>query len=263
MNKNKNVFMDAIKDIHRNCLKQVNPIINKEDWNKSNDQYGLPPHAYPLINLPIDNNLTYADLLAYLSNKYLKKNIKYVEIGVSVLKTFFQMCNSLKNSDLYAFDINQINPVVEKKFEKLDEHDNIKTYNYETNKLHYFKGDIFNHKQLNDFEKYLSGKVNVIFSDAHHSGEGLKSEYDNLIQNILAEEYILYYDDLENVNMRKVFFEIGKKEKNKNKKVQIALIKINSWLGNHQHQHLNGVITTLDLKKIFQSDNILIPVQWF
>ena len=43
MNENKNLFMEAIKDIHRNCLKQVNPIINKEDWNTLRDKLGVLP----------------------------------------------------------------------------------------------------------------------------------------------------------------------------------------------------------------------------
>ena len=252
-----------MQSIKRNCLKHVNPIIEKKDWENSNDNYGLPSHAYPLINLPIDNKLTYADLLSYLSNFYITKKIKYVEIGVSVLKTFFQISNSLTNSELYAYDINEINAVVERKYEKLNSIDNIKVYKYNNNNIHYFRGDIFNDKQLNNFEKYLSGKVNVIFSDAHHSGEGLKNEYDKLIKNVLDDEFILYYDDLENVNMRNIFFQIGEEEKKKNKNIQIALLKINSWLGSHQHQHLNGIITTLDLKTILKNDNISLPIDFF
>ncbi|CAD7954339.1 unnamed protein product [Amoebophrya sp. A120] len=40
----------------------------------------------------------------------------YIEIGASVLKTFFQVACHLTNASLFAFDMNQINPKMEKVF---------------------------------------------------------------------------------------------------------------------------------------------------
>ena len=51
---------------------------------------------YHLINKPINNDITYVDLLTFLYSYLGKNKINYLEIGVSVLKTFFQMANFLE-----------------------------------------------------------------------------------------------------------------------------------------------------------------------
>ena len=73
-----------------------------------------------LIDKPLNEQLTYVDLLMYLQPHLKCERLKYVEIGVSVLKTFYQVVSFLENADLYAYDINDINPTIEKKFTKID-----------------------------------------------------------------------------------------------------------------------------------------------
>ena len=251
--------MEKIKLIHRKSLKKINPIITHQNWKNSKDNYGLPAHAYPKINLPLNDEITYTDLIAFLST-HLNKSVKYIEIGVSVLKSFFQLCNSLNESTLYAFDHNDINPTVEKHFKSIQITERIKKYTYNTNKLIYFKGDVFKKVDWEDFAKCINSKVNVIFSDAHHTYEGLMSEYNNLINNILDEEFILYYDDLAGgVNyMDKAFRTIAKLEKNKNSNITCAYVYVRGWNGQHEHIHCNGIITTLNLRKILDKTNIKI-----
>ena len=58
-------------------------------------------HVYHLINEPTNNDITYVDLLTFLYPHLEKDKINYLEIGVSVLKTFFQMANFFKQSNLY------------------------------------------------------------------------------------------------------------------------------------------------------------------
>ena len=81
---------------------------------------GLPKRVFHLINTPKNNDITYVDLLTFLYSFLNKKKINYLEIGVSVLKTFYQIANFLKNSNLYAYDINYINLIIEKHFTPLN-----------------------------------------------------------------------------------------------------------------------------------------------
>ena len=96
------------------------------------------------------------------------------------------------------------------------------------------------------------------------------SEYNNLINNIMSDNFILYYDDLhyhkprnENTDMTDAFFIIAEKYQKKNPNIKVALVQVNGWLGNHEHKHTNGIITTLDLKEIFKSNNIDIEIEYF
>ena len=99
--------ISEIQNINRQTLKSVDSFIDDKDYNGSPDNYGLPQHVRHLIDLPIDNKITYVDLIMFLQTHFNKEKIKYVEIGVSVLKTFYQVSQFLSNSKLYAFDINE------------------------------------------------------------------------------------------------------------------------------------------------------------
>ena len=235
---------------NRNILKTIPKFITDYDYKNSIFNYGLPIYALPKINLPLNTETTYVDFIMYLSTFLKNKKIKYVEIGVSVLKTFYQFCNYLQKSILYAFDIEKINPTIERKFKLLNIKDNIKEYIYNNNIINYFNGDVFNKENINKF-KNIVNKADIIFSDAHHSYKGVKNEYEYLIKNILNNEFILYYDDLDNPELLKFFKELCiKLYNNNNNKLTFGLLKINGWLGQHEHAHLNGVITTLNLPEI-------------
>ena len=149
----------------------------------------------------------------------------------------------------FAYDINKINPVVEKYLQLEESKDNIKKYTHNANKISYFQGDVFETEDLQKF-KNLIKKVDFIFSDAHHSYEGLMSEYENLIKDILNEEFIVYYDDLSG-DLLKAFIEISQKL-SKSHKVFTFTFLINGWIGNHEKMHRNGIITNIDIIKNFK-----------
>ena len=104
-------IQDVVKK-NRESLSSVDCFVTDEIYNNSPDNYGLPQHVRHLIDLPINTELTYVDVLMFLKNHLQTKHPKYVEIGVSVLKTFYQVANFLQDSELYAFDINTINPTI-------------------------------------------------------------------------------------------------------------------------------------------------------
>ncbi len=268
--------MEEIIKYNRKTLSKIDNFIDDSDYENSNDLYGLPKSVYHLINKPINNDITYVDLLTFLHSFLNKKKINYLEIGVSVLKTFYQMATFFKDSNLYAYDINYINPTIEKHFNKNSDYDellktNINHYTYNSNNIYYYRGDVFKINQLEHFKNVVSdNKIDILFSDAHHSYNGLMTEYNNLINNIMNDNFILYYDDLQfhkprnkQGDMTDAFFSIAEKIQKKYTNITVALLKVNGWLGNHEHKHTNGIITTLNLKEIFNSNNINIKIEYF
>ena len=252
----------SVQKKNRDTLRTVSSFIDEKDYQSSPDNYGLPQHVSHLIDLPLNNDLTYVDLVMFLQTQLGVSNPKYVEIGVSVLKTFYQVAHFLDNAELYAFDINNINPTIAKKFELTSEEGQISQYTCGKNKISYFKGDVFSREDLENFKNYVGSKVNIIFSDAHHTGRGIASEYANYINDALADEFILYYDDLENDSMRHIFLEICEDIKKKRPNATSAFVKANGWLGQHEHTHLNGIITSLDLESIIRKNRIPVPISF-
>jgi hypothetical protein len=250
---------DVVKH-NRGSLKKINFFIKRSDYNESPDNYGLPESVHHLIDLPIDEKLTYVDFIMFLQSFFKREDITYVEIGVSVLKTFYQVASFLKESNLFAFDINKINPTIEEKFNSIRKSKQISQYKYNSNNITYFQGDVFRKEDFDNFKERVGSKANIIFSDAHHTGAGLKSEYEHFVQESLDEEFILYYDDLDNPEMRDVFINIFKDMKAKKPHISGALLRVNGWLGQHEHAHLNGIITSLDLRKIATDNNIDVPL---
>ena len=116
---------------------------------------------------------------------------------------------------------------------------------------------IFKEEDFKLFKEEVGGSVNIIFSDAHHTGEGLRAEFDCYIEEALADDFILYYDDLQNPSMQKFFLEICQKYKEKDASISTALLAVNGWLGQHESPHINGIITSIDMPKIFPFVNYL------
>lgn len=148
--------------------------ITEEEWRKSRDVYGLPDFCFSRINERLTDDVTYSDVLVYLANEF---NLdEYLEIGVSVLKNFYQMaCNTKCN--LIAYDINQKNPCVEI-----------------PRPFKYIQGNVLKKDNWEPL-KALNKKHNLIFSDALHSNEGLQAEWDNYILDHLADKFIIVWDD--------------------------------------------------------------------
>ena len=182
-------------------------------WKTKRMKYGT---QYPMIERinTIYDGISYTNIICYLSQFFKKKT--YIEIGVSVGKNFCQICDFVKNSEIYAFDICPINPILEKYINnnQIQKHNKFKKYEYNTNHVYYYQGNVF---LKNDFKEIIENtkKFNIVFSDACHSPEGIESEYNNFIKYVLDDEFILYYDDLDKEEMQQKFFEIADSIKKK------------------------------------------------
>ena len=225
---------------NRESLNSIENLVDNESYYDSQDSYGLPNRILKHINKPLNNYPTYTDLFC-LCSESLNKNISYVEIGVSVMKNTYQVANYLNNATIFCFDINKINPAVENKLERISSKDNLSHYKLLSNELFYFKGDVFNPQDLNNFKDLVSS-ANIIFSDAHHSYEGVKSEYLNLITEIVKDEYYLFYDDL-NKGILKAFKEIAYDLHKRDSTVNAYSFYLNGWIGKNEKMHKVGLIT--------------------
>lgn len=240
--KNKNLKNIIFQN--RNTLSEVDEFLEEKYY--SNNDYGIQRRIYNKLNLPISHNVTYSDLIVYFYSKFFKSGMNYLEIGCSVLKNFIQIKNSVSSSNLVCYDINPINPSLKALFQK--ENNN--------NSTSYFQGDVLNDADINSFKVGNNLKFNIIFSDALHNEEGVYSEYENIYKNMLDDEFIIYFDDLDFDGVKKAAFAIKKDLSSYIPNISFFEFKVSGWIGEHEKTHLNGVITNLDLFKALSDDNI-------
>jgi hypothetical protein len=247
---------------NRQTLKNIPKWIDDDIYDNAIYFYGVPKRVKHILDSDVGNDLTYSDVMLYLSQK-LKKKINYLEMGVSVGKNFYQVLNYLKNSQLVGFDIENINPVLEKlltegktaeqwnTIEKSMKKDlsSKKTYKYPSNNnsVQYISGDVWDE---NSWKRLEGNKFNMIFSDAVHSPEALIFEHDMLKKYNLIddEEFVILWDDLGD-DMTKSF-DIISNDLKKNydlKKNNIMILPLSGWLGINEHKHEIGII--INIKK--------------
>lgn len=249
-----NIKLARIVFKNRKLLKSIKSFRSGTLISKSADNYGLTKKGYDLVDRNINLRLTYMDIIPYLCN-YIGNEIIYVEIGVSVLKNFYCIANNLTSSKLFAFDINTINPIVEEKFNNKKQLSNTSnSYEFNSNKITYIQGDVYNAGDLQELVD-LSQEANFIFSDADHTPEGLMSEYVNYYSKCLAENFIIYFDDI-NSEMFETFVTIYKDIEKKLSNINAYTFAINGWFGENENLHKNGIITNLDIQSKLKTDRI-------
>ena len=249
-----NIKLARIVFKNRKLLKSIKSFRSGTLISKSADNYGLTKKGYDLVDRNINLRLTYMDIIPYLCN-YIGNEIIYVEIGVSVLKNFYCIANNLTSSKLFAFDINTINPIVEEKFNNKKQLSNTSnSYEFNSNKITYIQGDVYNAGDLQELVD-LSQEANFIFSDSDHTPEGLMSEYVNYYSKCLAENFIIYFDDI-NSEMFETFVTIYKDIEKKLSNINAYTFAINGWFGENENLHKNGIITNLDIQSKLKTDRI-------
>ncbi len=244
---NRNNQLSRVIHKNREFLKTIDLFLPEEVYKKND--YGIQRRIYENLEKEIINIPTYSDFIVFLINKIFLNNINYLEIGVSVLKNYLQINNSIKNSNIVAFDINEINP----NFKNLQELER------NNNNLIYFKGSVLSTDDAEKFKSIFKEKYDFIFSDALHEPHAVNSEYQLIIKNKLNENFLIYYDDLDFEGLE-AELKILKKdlEKNTNKNINFYTFKVYGWIGQHEKIHKNGILTTFDLEKIMSENKLKI-----
>lgn len=237
---------------NRNSLATINDWIDNDSLIKSWYNYGIPDYIRSKINRKINSELTYSDLILFLSETYFDE-INYLEIGVSVGKNFFQIINGLDKGKFTGFDIEEINPLIQSKFEFIckfewqtsgksikKSNSSLSTYCINGNKVKYLSADVLDE---NSWQKLFGEKFNIIFSDALHTPEAIQFEFKQIVLNdLLANKFIIIWDDLEG-EMEDAFYKIINSYIKRLKIEEIYLFKINGWIGEHEREHNVGLIS--------------------
>ena len=253
INKNEE-FIEIIKK-NRIYLETVSEFLDKKNYEEND--YGMPPIVFLNINKKINNLPTYSDLINFLNYKLFNSQLNYLETGVSVMKNFLQVDNFLENSLLFAYEIEELNPLFIDEYDTID--DNLRTKSA-LNEIKYFKGDLGSKKDNLSFNELLKNiKFDFVFSDAHHQPWSLTWEYKNVIKENLNDEFVLYFDDVNFPGIEDVINDIKKDLEVDNEIIYGISFFTNGWIGQHEKFHKNIIISTFDVYKILKEEKIKLP----
>jgi hypothetical protein len=245
-----------VKERNRKTLELVTDWISEPAFKKSFFNYGVPDFIKSDINKQIGDQLTYTDIIMYLSEKHFSE-INYFEIGVSVGKNFFQVINASRQGKITGFDIEEINPVLENKLNFLSREEwktmngsiktnpsSLKKYSYQNREVAYLSGDVWDEES---WKKLEGSRFNLVFSDALHSPKALLFEFEMLVKyNLLADKFIMFWDDLEG-KMQNSFFKIIRKYDRHYALKDVYLLKVNGWVGQNERPHTVGIVSNFEL----------------
>jgi hypothetical protein len=262
--------MDDIINFNRRTLSGVKQWITRSDWETppSIFNYGLPNSIFHLIDLPINETVTEVDMICKYLGEFPK--INYLEIGVSVGKTFYQVIKYAAehfNTNVYksfsCIDIEKINPTLEKLFDDMygnksvtlsnTDDTNVNSIRKQKNNFVTVWDNHIRYYEADEFDKNIwttmNTQYNFIFSDAYHAPHALINEYTNIKNNNLLdpEGFIYCFDDLESYSegpmwkaVKQISHDIQTQYPQFN--VTVEHLNINGWIGQHESKHNFGVI---------------------
>lgn len=243
---------------NREVLAEIPDWIDQNAFQNSCFDYGVPPYIRNEINKPLNEELTYTDLMIALANRHFE-TLNYLEIGVSVGKNFYQILRAVPQGNFTGFDIEEIHPVLARKLSfEGEEHwqtpqtsikkndSSLKRFFYEQNRVEYLCGDVWDE---NSWKKLAGKQYNLIFSDALHSAKAISFEFEMLVKyNLLADQFMIFWDDLHG-KMKRSFLNIVRKYDRQFSIEEVYLIDINGWVGQHEIKHPVGIISNFNLGK--------------
>lgn len=267
--------MDEIIKFNRQTLSGVKQWINRNDWETppSIFNYGLPDSIFHLIDLPLDENVTEVDMIC----KYLGElpKINYLEIGVSVGKTFYQVIKYAEHfhanvdKSFSCIEIEKINPTLEKLFDDVygnksvtlsnTDELNVNSIRKQNNNFVTVWDSRVKYYEADEFDKNIwttmNAPYNFIFSDAYHAPHALINEYTNIQNNNLLdpEGFIYCFDDLEGYKQGPMWNAVTQishdiQTQYPHFSVTVDHLNINGWIGQHETKHNFGVIKCFPIK---------------
>lgn len=241
---------------NRRVLGKVDNWIDEKAFSESWFSYGVPNFIKTELNKEIDSTPTYTDFMGVLVDKHFN-NLNYLEIGVSVGKNFFQMLHADVPGKFTAFDIESINPVLERQFEKQQHNtwvtpassikktdSSLTTYKFHEKTIEYICADVWDETS---WKKMQGSKFNLVFSDALHTPQAILFEFEMLVKyKLLDDKFIIVWDDLVG-KMKNSFFRIIKKYDSSFGIQDVYFLNVNGWVGQHEPPHSVGLISNFNL----------------
>lgn len=238
---------------NRRVLSGVSAWLDDPTYGASLCGYGLPAGLRAHIDLDIGPAPTYSDAILYLSSR-LAGPARYFEIGVSAGKNFLQAAMFFDNAVLVGFDIERMNPELERHFNAravLEEWpsprrsvrkdaSSLAAYCQpgRDNRVFYCCADINDESAWQRLEGH---SFNIIFSDAVHAPESVLHELRMVMRHHLldTDEFIIAMDDLAGP-MVTAFDEVWDTVGGRGAYREI--VSLNGWLGKNEPPHQVGFI---------------------
>ena len=247
--------LTGLVKINRETLQQIDNWIDDKAFAASWFNYGVPDFIKAVINKPIGDELTYTDLMLRVAEKYFDR-VNYLEIGVSVGKNFFQLLRALPRAELTGFDIEEINPVLERQLQPVDKKEwatpaksikkqlsSLKTYSFGDKKVAYLSADVWDEAS---WERLQGQKFNIVFSDALHTPKAILFEFKMLEKyGLLDNKFVIVWDDLVG-KMQQSFYKIIRQYNKVYGIRDIYLLSVNGWVGQHEGPHSVGIISNFE-----------------
>jgi hypothetical protein len=254
----------SIMKNNRTYLRGIDEYLTEGEYDDRNNNYGIQNYIFYKLIKDIDLFPTYTDILTLLLNELSENRVIYLEIGTSVFKNFQQIENHLENATLYGYDENDLIHPIKNKYnlrQKKNENTNQNYYHSKgKNEIYYFKNDVLSKDGADIFKKLLNKKINVVFSDALHTEEGILSEYKNIIKGNLSDDFIYCFDDLNMFDVEEGVNKVYKDILSQNPKIKYYSFWTYGWIGQYEKLHKIGLITTYDVSSIFKKKQIKLPL---
>lgn len=244
--------LESAVEKNRSSLALIPRWLDEQVYQKSIFQYGLPPHIRAFIDEPIDDSPTYSDLIVHLASGI--PQLRYLELGPSVGKNFFQVAKAVQGAELVAVDIEDINPILDEQF-MLKGRESWQTmtgskrtglstetiYDLDGNRIAFIAGDLFDRLT---WDRMRGRKFNLIFSDAFHSPDALIMEWENITRlELLADgPFAMVWDDLTSQGMRNAFYRIAAEIQRERSSAVVSFELFRGWVGKREPPHPIGIV---------------------
>jgi hypothetical protein len=271
-----NVAVDAsfpsVVAFNRASLRQAPTWEEDAAMRASIFRYGIPGFYKPgELSWPIDDNATVPDTIAWTALQ-LRGPVRYLEIGVSVGKTLYQMMHFLgPRTVVVAMDLENINPPLER---LLVSKQTVSSYVPDdylrrgrpsgASLYRGLSGQDFYYLTTDEFDARgwahlvgLNQTFNLIFSDAMHKPTALAYEWERIrdlgllpIRDRVTPWYMLW-DDLLGDMMpayERIVDDCRKHAAAAGVTVYGRVVKVNGWVGQHEtFKHPIGVMSNQPL----------------
>ena len=240
---------------------------NEDLFARSLNNYGISLASAPLLDSEIGAETTLSDVVTYHCAQ-LRSPVHYLEIGVSVGKNFVQVLTGSVEGCFSGFDIEDINPAITRdlrhlsreEWPALDPETARRASGVDLSRRSPSSLDIFEDRSGKKMVRYLAGNVfdercwqvlarekyDLIFSDALHTGPGIKHEYSMMKKYKLigSGPLTIIWDDLHFPGMREAFLDITNDLRATfgAGRCSRSLHLVDGWMGRHEgFRHLVGV----------------------
>jgi len=250
------MLKDAIR-ANRSVLDRIDSWLDMDALKASVYNYGIPPALLPVLDRPVGSEPTYSDLLVTIG-RALEEDLRYLEVGVSVGENLVQMIANVNQGLFVGIDLEDIHPILEREMtcegeirwvpgpkSRRKRMSYLRRYRVKASgsQVLYLAGDV-NDELL--WQQLRGHRFNLIFSDALHSPEGLRTEYLAWKENKLLDERqcTIVWDDLDRLEMRAEFHNIAidlVRETEPSRRVA-SVEFYRGWVGVHEYRHVIGIL---------------------